>query len=178
METDTYNLISAFLQTITAIGAGVIGWKQYQINRRMQDLSDYVAVSMVPAPQGFEIMNVGRSNLYLHKWEVGVLRESFVKPLLLPTEARSKINITMQLQQQSGRHLAKFYLTDERNVKYLSTGEIAVEPVSFQLPAVTTPSVELQPNFGQEQTSISPVVQIQLRIRAWSYKTVKHNWSL
>jgi len=52
--------------------AGIyFGWKQYQINKRMKELADYVAVSIIPLP-GFQlqIKNVGRINLYLHKWEM------------------------------------------------------------------------------------------------------------
>jgi hypothetical protein len=162
---------------IAAIGAAVFGWKQYQINRRMQELSDYVAISIAPKMGlQLEIMNVGRSNLYIHKWEVGAINETFVKPLLLPTEARSKILITIQ-PPHLGQRLAKFYLTDENDRKYLSTGEIAIEPIAFQLPMSTTPP-QLQQEPSQQLSGGAQPINVQLRMRAWSYKTIKYNWTI
>lgn len=174
MKTEDFNLISAITTSITAVFAVMIGIWQIKINERLRKLQDYVALSIVPSSQGLpqlEIMNVGRSNLYLHKWEIGSLNETFVKPMLLPTDAKSKILIAVA-SGQIGQHLAKFYLTDESNSKYLSTGEVAIEPVAFQLPISTTPP-QTQQNSQNNQS-----INVQLRTRAWSYKTERYNWSL
>lgn len=179
MPQDNLNLILVTLQFLTTAGLVYFAWRQTQINKRMQELADYVAVSMIPDPSGnlqLQIMNVGRSNLYLHKWEVGSISETLVKPWLLPTDAKAKILIAIQ-PPQVGQHLAKFYITDENNQKYISTGEVSIEPVAFQLPTLTTPP-QIQDNTQNQVSGSQPVVNIQLRMRAWSYKTEKYNWTI
>lgn len=161
---------------IAAIGAVFFGYKQYQINKRMQELADYVAVAIAPGQNfSLEIMNVGRINLYLHKWEIGSISETYVRALLLSTEARPKILIRSQ-PPQIGQHLAKFYLTDEKGSKYLATGEVTIEPVGFQLPSSTTPPQ--QQGIPQGQVGGIQGVNVQLQMRAWSYKTERYNWSI
>jgi hypothetical protein len=171
-----YVEISAFV--LAAVGAILFGWKQYQINKRTQELADYVAISIVPHPNFMlQVMNVGRSNLYLHKWEIGFMNNTYVRPILLPTEARSKINITIQ-PPQIGQHLAKFYLVDEKNQKYISTGEVVVEPVAFQVQGGMAP-VPMADNMPAPNPDINqPNINIQLKMRAWSYKTEKSEWTI
>ena len=186
MQQELFNFWSAILQilavlfqVLTAGGLIYFAWRQTQINKRMQELADYVAVSLIPDPNGqlqLQIMNVGRSNLYLHKWEVGSISETLVKPWLLPTESKSKIIIGIQ-PPQIGQHLAKFYLTDENNQKYLSTGEVSIDPVGFQLPTLTTPP-QTQDNIQNQTAGSQAIVNVQLRMRAWSYKTEKTDWTI
>ena len=175
MEQHVFNFWSIILQILTAVGLIYFALRQTQINKRMQELADYVALSISPA-QGFQlqVINVGRVNLYLHKWEIGSMNETFVKPLLLPAEGKSKILITIQ-PPQIGQHLAKFYLTDEADQKYLSTGEVMVEPVVFQLPQTTTPP-QIQGSEQNQTSGAQPAINVQLRMRAWSYKTEKSKW--
>jgi hypothetical protein len=175
----TYNAWSLLFQIITAFGIIYFAWRQKQINKRMQELSDYVAVTIAPDNFSLKIMNVGRVNLYLHKWEVGLLGETFVKPLLLPIDGRSQINISIP-PTFLGQHLAKFYITAEEGEKYLATGEVAVEPIAFQLPVATTPAVQQENQSGQGTfgSNNQTPLNIQLRMRAWSYKTEKHNWTI
>jgi len=158
---------------IAAVGAVIFGTKQYQINKRMKELADYVAVSIYPSMQGqLHITNVGRSNLYLHKWEVGPLNETFVRPWLLPIEKKSEIIIT--IPPLIGQHFAKFYLTDEKGQRYISTGEVAVESIISQSPVSTAP-VQTQDGGVQGGTQS---INIQVKMRAWSYKTEKCNWMI
>jgi hypothetical protein len=176
MEQNTLNIIYIIFSLIMSGGLVYFSWRQTQINKRMQELSEYVAISIAPG-QNFQlqIINVGRINLYLHKWEIGHLSETFVKPWLLPVEGKSIITINL-LPPPIGQHLAKFYITDEKGRKYLSEGEVAIEPISVQLPLTTTPPQEQI----REQLPTSEIQQIniQLRMRAWSYKTVKYNWTI
>lgn len=178
MRVETYNIWAIILQLLTAAGLIYFAWRQTQINRRMQELADFVAISISPAG-GFQLQveNVGRVNLYIHKWEVGSMSETFVKPLLIPIDAKSKILITIQ-PPQIGQHLAKFYLTDEMGSRYLASGEVAIEPVAFQLPQTTTPPQNQ--NDGSNQTSGAQTmsVSVQLRMRAWSYKTERYEWTI
>ncbi len=172
LSQDIFNFWFLIAQALTAGGLIYFAWRQTQINKRMKQLADYVAISISPGPSGqIQIQNVGRSNLYLHKWEIGRLNETFVKPWLLPTEGRSKILIAIP-PDQIGQHLAKFYLTDEIDQKYLSTGEVTVEATSFKLPNSTTPPAT------QESIPGMPAVSVQLRMRAWSYKTEKYDWKI
>jgi len=162
---------------ITAMAGIYFGWKQYQINKRMKELADYVAVSIIPLP-GFQlqIKNVGRINLYLHKWEVASLQETYVKPWLLPVDAKSSINLSFS-SPPVGQHLLKLYLTDENNRKFLTTGEVVIEPVGVQIPHSSGPS---QPPISDQPTSsspqVSPQINVALRMRAWAYKTERYDW--
>ncbi len=163
---------------IAAIGAVIFGWKQYQINKRMKELRDYVAVSIVPEKNfQLKIMNVGRVNLYLHKWEIGTLQETFVKPWLLPTEAKSSILLSLQ-SPLTGQHLIKLYLTDETEQKYLSTGNVAIEPMAVQLPISATPPQTQEDTQPLPQITGEQRINVALRMRAWSYKTELHEWQI
>jgi len=183
MEEIILKYIEVFGIVIAAIGAVFFGWRQYQINKRMKDLMDYVAISIAPKPNlRLQIMNVGRVNLYLHKWEMGALQTTFVKPWILPVEAKSSILLSFQ-PPPVGQHLIKLYLTDETNQKYLSTGEVVVEPVAFQLPTMV-PSQPEQFEQGQlqesqeQQRAVLQQPNIVLNMRAWSYKTEKYKWEI
>ncbi len=176
-------IILRYLEVIgiigAAIGALIFGWKQFQINKRMQELADYVAVSIIPLKDfKLQIMNVGRINLYIHKWEAGSLANTYVKPLLIPTEAKSSIIINFQ-PSLLGQHLLKIYLTDEKDQKYLSTGEVVIEPVAFQLPppSTTEPQVRQEPPTVPQISGVQPI-NITTQMRAWSYKTEKYNWMI
>ena len=85
------------------------------------------------------------------------------------------MTIQIELQPNIGQHLSKLYFTDENDDKYLSAGEVVIEPVISPLPISTTP-----PNIesSTEQTSGSQSVIIALRMRALSYKTERYNWSM
>ncbi len=179
LSQQSYDAWSLLFQVVTAFGLIYFAWRQKQINQRMQELSDYVAVTIAPDNFSLKIMNVGRVNLYLHKWEVGLLGETFVRPLLLPIDGRSQINVSIP-PTFLGQHLVKFYVTAEEGEKYLATGEVAVEPISFQLPVAATPAVQ-QENFREQGTFGSngqTPVNIQLRMRAWSYKTERYDWTI
>jgi|GEM_PF-5791877 hypothetical protein len=178
VEQKVFNFWSLILQALTAAGLIYFAWRQHQINKRMQELADYVAVFITPMPNStLQIKNVGRSNLYLHKWEIGSLSETYVKPWILPTGEGSQILIATQ--PQAGQHLSKFYFTDEKDIKYLSIGEVVMEPVEFQLPPSTTPP-QTQADIPQNQVigAQSVNIQIKLRMRAWAYKTEKYDWTI
>jgi hypothetical protein len=155
------NILNLIQTVVSVIMTGLLvyfSYRQTQINKRIRELADYVAISITPGPNfQLNIMNVGRVNLYLHKWEIGSLSETFVKPWLLPVEGRSIITINL-LPPPIGQHLAKFYFTDEKGEKYLSEGEVVIEPVAFQLPITTTPpqnqSMEQTPTGGMYPVNV------------------------
>lgn len=143
----------------------------------MQELSDYVAISIIPQGNKLQIMNVGRVNLYIHKWEIGSVTETYVKPILIPIDAKSSVLISLQ-PPQPGQHLAKIYLTDDSEKKYLATGEVVVEPVGFQMASVAAqPQVSPEPQ-QTSQTGGSPQLTISFQMRAWAYKTERYEWTI
>jgi len=164
-----------------AIGALLFGWKQTQINKRLQELQDYVAISIIPKPEfQLQIMNVGKINLYVHKWEIGTFTETFSKAILIPAAAPSFLLISLS-SPPMGQHPVRIYLTDESGEKYLSTGEVVIEPIAMRPLSQILPHSETPPLDGGTQAVNPPqaqVVNITARMRAWSYKTEKYNWTI
>ncbi len=171
--------IEAFSLFFAAGGAIYFGWRQTQINKRMKELQDYVAISIIPKPDfQLQIMNVGKINLYVHKWEVGTFTETFSQAILIPAAAPSFLLISLS-SPQMGQHPVRIYLTDESGEKYLSTGEVAIEPIAIRPLSQMSPRPESTLPGEGTQTLGSPqtqVVNITTRMRAWSYKTEKYNW--
>ena len=181
MEQNSYNLLSLVLQVFTIIAASVFALWQVLINKRLKELQDYVAISIIPKPDfQLQIMNVGKINLYVHKWEIGTFTETFSRAILIPAAAPSFLLISLS-SPPVGQHPVKIYLTDESGEKYLSTGEVVIEPIAIRpisqiLPQSETPSLnEGTPTINSPQAQ---VVNITAKMRAWSYKTEKYNWTI
>ena len=180
-----WNFIKDILNIIgilgTAVGAIWFGWNQTQINKRLQELQDYVAISIIPQPEfQLQIINVGKINLYVHKWEIGNFTETFSKAILIPAAAPAFLLISLS-SLPMGQHPVKIYLTDEFGKKYLSTGEVVIEPIAIRPLSQMLPHSETPPSDGSTQTVNLPqaqVVNITARMRAWSYKTEKYNWTI
>lgn len=171
MEQSIYNLLSFIFQTISGIAIAIFAILQWQINNRLKKLEDYVAVSIVPMGAGdlrLQIINVGKINLYLQKYEIGTYHESFAKPMLIPAGSNSFLLVAIK-NYNLGQNLdITLYLIDELGEKFISTGEAKVENISLikQTPASqgsTTPSYET--------VSVPQAV-------AWAYKTIKKDWEL
>lgn len=174
---ELFNFLSIILQLLTAAGLIYFAWRQTQINKRMQELSDYVAISIIPLGNKLQIINVGRVNLYIHKWEIGSATETYVKPWLIPIDAKSSVMVSLQ-SPQPGQHLVKIYLTDDSEKKYLSTGEVVVEPIGFQMASVVAQPQASQESQQTSQTASSPQLTISFQMRAWSYKTERYEWTI
>lgn len=181
--------VTEVIGTILAAGGALwFGWSQNEINKRMRALSDYVAVNIVgfilrddatgqPRPM-VQIKNVGKLNLYLHKYEIGGATETYKQARLIDCSGdiffSAAVPITMgQLGMQELP--VKLYLTDEFDVKYLYQGAIetrqSVQSVQNQLPVISgTPQ--------QDQAAQQFVLQAGMGIRAWSYKTEKFDWKI
>jgi len=176
MKQEIYNSLAIFLGLVTTIAAIIIGWVQVRINNRLKELQDFVAVAIIPRENlQLQLTNVGKVNLYLHKWEVGSATENYKKAVLIPTSAMSSLMITVP--PQLGSNVLKLFLTDEKNEKYLSTGEVIVEPISVR------PISYMQTQKEQEVIKTSGIIpenlnQITVNLRAFSYKTQKYNWKI
>ena len=183
MEQAAFNFWSIILQLFMAVGLIYFAWRQTQINKRMKELQDYVAISIIPitnSPGNYElqIMNVGKVNTYLKKFEVGQVSNTF------PEEKKRLISVggnpfyripitNFQMGQEMG---IKLYLLDEFNNKYVSTGGVIIDPV------IATPTQQ-----GEQSTQTSQQAPINIsgvpviipgNARAWSYKTYRYNWVL
>ncbi|MFA6253576.1 MAG: hypothetical protein WCV69_04680 [Patescibacteria group bacterium] len=179
IKNDVFRYLEIFATLIAALGAGIFGWKQFEINRRLKNLQDYVAVSIIPQNNlKLQILNVGKINLYIHKWEVGRLNENFTKAVLVPTGTNSFIEIGLN-GLWLGEYDFKMYITDEMDKKYISTGKIFIEPASISTQSL---SIINPPSTGETQTqgaNINPVQTIiSTSLRAYSYKTKKYDWKL
>ncbi len=158
-----------------AFGAGWFGWKQHEINRRLKDIQDFVAVSIL----GFfaenepklQIKNVGRINLYLHKWEIGGSGEIYKKPRLLGCSPDLSFMVPVP-NQPSTEMSVKIYLTDEYGQRYVSEGSVIIQSrMSSSIQNQTTDSTQAQQQAEQQ-------FLLQQRIFSWSYRTMKRKWLL
>lgn len=172
---DIWKIIEVIATILAAGGALWFGWSQDQINRRMRALADYVGLSIAPIPNSpaLQVTNVGRINLYLHKWEVGSHTETYPEPTLIAAESRTNLVIALNPPPNPGRHKAKFYLTDEIGEKYIGYGEVIITPLS-----VTPPSqIQLPPDqTGVQRTATS--VSITVNMSAVSYRMIKRDWEI
>jgi len=178
MNQETFNLWYVLFQIVTAVAAIFFAVWQTMINNRLKKLQDYIALNFTPSgsqtgPQ-ILIYNVGKQNLYLHKFEAGTTSHSFDKPRLLAVGGSEKNHYAFPVQVfQVNKELdIKLYLTDESNEKYVSSGAyifdtLVIQQQIDQIPEGTTPPAQLQ--IAQKNA---------IQLRAWTYKIKKFNWSL
>lgn len=174
-EDKVLQIISSYGTLFAALGAVLFGWMQYNINRRLQRLSDYVAVSIVPfAVEGIpkiQIRNVGKINLYLHKWEIGGRSETYTTPRLLGC-GPELFFVVSPPDTLSVEMPMKMYLTDEYDQKYISTGSVIID---IDSQSMITPD---QQGVAPQQLQALQQFQIRGNVRAWSYKTKRFNWKI
>lgn len=171
MEQQSYNLWSFVFQAISGTAIAVFAFFQWKINARLKKLEDYVAVSIVPMGAGdlrLQILNVGKINLYLQKYEIGTDHESFAKPMLIPAGSNSFLLVAIK-NYNLGQNLdITLYLIDELGEKFISTGEAKVENISL---VKQTPASQGSTSPTFETINVPQAV-------AWAYKTIKKDWEL
>jgi len=157
-----FEKISIGLQVLTLVAASYIGITQNQINTRQASLQDYVAIAASPDNSGTKItlLNTGKVNLYITKFDVGGQVTSYDRPRLLATGTLDSsyywINppATLPLDKDFD---VKVYVTDEFGTKWVSEH-------GGQVHEATTTD-----NQGK------PVTNRYLNM--WSYKTEKQDWN-
>lgn len=79
--------ISLSIQVLTLVAATYIGVIQTDINVRQEKLQDFVAIAATPDNSDTKIalLNTGKTNLYIHKIEIGDQTYSYDRPRLLAT---------------------------------------------------------------------------------------------
>ena len=136
-------------------------------------MQDYVAISTAPFGMQLQIMNVGKINLYLHKYEIGTATESYSKPLLIPVGNNAFLLVPIKSHVLDKNMNVKLYLIDELGEKYFSEGEVMVKEITIPQPIV-------QGTLQSEATAAPATEPIRRpqATSAWSYKTVRSNWKL
>lgn len=175
MEQGIFNFYSLLLQIVTAIAAAIFVIWQIKINERMKKLQDYVAISVVPMGPGnssIKVMNVGKINLYLKRYEIGTNTETFTNTLLIPagTGENSNLRITPKNLQEVMQ--MKFYLIDELGEKYIFSGQIIIDQLTVPI---------LQRSVPQEGGTAAPQSVPSVAVsdfKIWSFKTEKYNWMI
>ena len=159
-----------FVEVLTVIAASAFAFLQYRINNRLKKLQDYVAVNIVPlaTPLSLQVINVGKINVYLQKYEIGSNKESFAKPMLIPSGSNSFLLLPIKAYNVGLKMDVTLCLIDELGEKFISTGEVVVE------------QIQIQQKIQQSADSTSPSSQTinALQPSAWAYKTIKKNWEL
>lgn len=171
MKQGDYNLISAITTSITVVFAVGFGFWQIKINDRLKKLQDYVAISIVLVDNRLQLINVGKINLYLQKYEIGTDIDAFAKAMLIPAGSNSWLLIQIKNFNSGQKMPIKLYLIDELGEKYLSTGEVIVEPVNIGIHPVEQVVQGVTGNIPAQNI-------IQFKSSAWAYKMEKYNWKL
>lgn len=177
-----WQMFFGFFTPVVTLGVGIVAvfftYYQYKINLRLKELQDYVGLAIIPL-QGFllQITNVGRTNLYLHHFEVGEQYQTFSEPILISSEG--KTNLTIPLSPiKAGSKRAKFYLTDESHRKFLSEEEVRITPVAVSPKLQIAPVPNSITNSQIPESSKIESPQIELILTAVSYRTVRFDWNI
>ena len=194
MEQNTLNIIYIIFSIIMSGGLVYFSWRQMQINKRIeeinkrtQELEDYVAISIVPitnAPGNYElqVMNTGKVNVYLKKFEIGQISYEFPngKERLISVGGNPFYRIPVKNFVLDQELDVKLYLIDEFDKKYLSLGGFVIDSKIKTVPQ----NIQIQnqqdvQQFQQTPTVIAGVpVIIPGEARAWTYKTIKYDWKI
>lgn len=170
-----FQYLLLLVQILTTIGVIYFGALQYQINKRIKDLQDYVAISIVPLAPGtsvIKVMNVGKINLYLKQYNIGANTELFPEALLIPAGTGEHSNLSIFIPNLQAMMKMKFYLVDELGKKYISTGQIMVNKLS--LPIARADAVP-----GESITAPQSVSNVAVpEFMIWVFKTEKYNWKI
>ena len=175
---DGWDIFFGFLGPVISLGTGLaIAWFAYvqnKINGRLKKLQDYVGISIVPfsvdSTFKLQIKNIGKQNLYLHKFEINSTGETYEKPRILACGSDTVFIVNIPNNILGIEMPVRLYVTDESDEKYISTGSVVVDPTPVQLPQPLNIT-------GQEQQAVQQFV-IRGNVRAWSYKMEKFNWNI
>jgi len=146
---ESYSLIIAF---ITMVGAIIFAGWQIKINRRLQKLNDFVALSILPDTNTgkIKLLNTGKINLYIHGFEINGVKNKFDQGRLISSATLDSAYYWLPTDSvpPEGKFDIKIYLMDEFNKKFITTGQ------------------------GQS----SKVDQGKSWVTVWTLRTEKTNW--
>ena len=160
-------MLIKILTPVATIFIGVwqikINTNQVRINARLKQLQDYVAIAVVPVKEEgrINLLNVGKINLYLWKFDMPGNLHEFEKPRLIaagsgdaayywiPAPPKDSLKVGQEFE-------FKFYLTDEFDRQWVSEHGGSVDK-----------EVEVE----QDGKKVSAITG-----RVWSYRTYEKTW--
>jgi len=145
---------------VAVILAYKVGQKQNEINSRLLQMQDYVAISVTPKGDSIALWNTGNSNLYMWGFDMPGNNQRFDKPRLIsksevahywiPAPNLGKLASTTNFD-------FRLYLTDEHDSKWVSENGGEASPTKIT----------------KEDKEVDALI-----IKVWAHKTTKTNWSL
>ncbi|HWP85930.1 MAG TPA: hypothetical protein VNN17_12105 [Terriglobia bacterium] len=148
-------VLGVLFVALAAREASRIGKRQNEINQRLLELQDFVAVVIVPFDSLIKVLNVGGQNLYLWGFDLPANPQWFERPRLLAAGAREQAWYWLPppsptAVQQGLEFSIVLYLEDESGKKWKSEHGGVLD------------HVVLKEKDGQPRKECS--------IRIWSYK--------
>ncbi|MDD3144630.1 MAG: hypothetical protein PHV23_00805 [Candidatus Gracilibacteria bacterium] len=116
--------IEIILAIFNLILIGVIGYFQIKINNNLHKLQKSVAINIEPNIDSLKLVNVGKINLYIHKFETYGNNHKFTKPRLIAIKSFYWIPAPDLSNFNDKESEIKVYIEDEFNEKYILTGFI------------------------------------------------------
>jgi len=127
---ETTTIISLFIQALIGLGAVTFAFLQWRINRRLKQLQDFVSISVHYEDKltCLTVLNVGKSNLYVYKYEFAGKTESMERGELIPldvaVEATYRIIIPIEELIMHTVYTLKLYVSDGGKKKYISEHDV------------------------------------------------------
>lgn len=137
-----YEFYTLIIQGFIVTGAIIFGLWQIFINRRLKKLQDYVAISVVPGRHYIEkivngriekvslvsfikILNTGKLNVYIHKFEMPGNCKTFKEPRMIPAGAGDSSYYWLPLPSKDSLGQDKefriiLFLKDQYRKEYIS----------------------------------------------------------
>ncbi|MDR3510005.1 MAG: hypothetical protein P4L73_00085 [Caulobacteraceae bacterium] len=168
--------IQAGLMLATLLVAAAIGARQNEINGRLQQLQDFVAISVTPGDSQILLKNTGKVNLYLWGFYFPGNHHKFNRPRLIAAGSPDSAFYWLPAPSINAIHGTEFelklYLTDEFDHKWIADagGEVTILPAQ---PATTAPKARRT----KAAPSAAPPLQTAI-MKVWSYRTYRDNWTL
>lgn len=161
--------LSTLFMMLATVALSVFTYFQWRVNSRMQQVSDVVAISVVPNNDGnIRLLNVGNSNVYIHRIEFTAVSQGsrmqerlhiYPRSRMIPANAGDSsyywIGSPMGLRDGE-EFLLKIYLTDEFENKWIAEGG------------------------GEAVNAVAVVadgkIQTSQKIHVWTYKITRIDW--
>lgn len=115
----TLEIIFAILNLLLI---GVIGYFQIKINFKLTELESTTAINAEPNEKTIKLVNVGKVNLYLHKFETFGNNHTFKSPRMIALNSWYWIPSPDLTSLKGSECEFKLYLTNDFNKKYIFTG--------------------------------------------------------
>jgi hypothetical protein len=157
-QVNWWQIIESVATAVAALGAIYFGFIQTKINKRLQKLEDFVAVSFVPNNDSIKILNTGKINVYIKSFTLGQKSFTFDKPRMIPANAGDSSYYWIEPDgiPINGEFIICLYLLDEFGKKFKAAGGGWVESKKVD----------------QEEN------KFEVKITVWTNECKTFNWNL